>query len=84
MCKKNISLDTTGLEKWSTGNCARNLNLIIRTNDICPRKWDAQNSLGFWNTNGSSNLDQTTRPRDSQQQQQQQQQKRTCRFGSCN
>ena len=21
--------------KWSTGNCARNLNLTIRTNDIC-------------------------------------------------
>ena len=23
---------------------------------IHPRKWDAQNSLGFWGTNGSSNL----------------------------
>ena len=43
------------------------------------RKWDVQNSLGFWDTKGSSNLGQTTRPSDSQQQQQQQQnKKRTC------
>ena len=33
-------------------------------------KWDAQNFLGFWDTNGSSNLGQTTRPINSQQQQQ--------------
>ena len=33
---------------------------------IRPNKWDAQNSLEFWDTNGSSNLDQTTRPSDSQ------------------
>ena len=33
---------------------------------IRPRKWDAQNPLGFWDTNGSSNLGQTTRPCDSQ------------------
>ena len=32
---------------------------------ICPRKWDAQNSLGFWYTNGSLNLDQKTRPCDN-------------------
>ena len=25
-------------------------------------KWDAQTSMGFWNTNGSPNLGQTTRP----------------------
>ena len=34
---------------------------------IRPRKWDAHSFLGFWNTNGSSNVDQTTRPTDCQQ-----------------
>ena len=34
---------------------------------ICSRKWDAQNSLGFWKPNGLSNLGQTNRPSDSQQ-----------------
>ena len=34
---------------------------------ICPRKWDTQNSLGFWDKNGLTNLGQTTRRRDSQQ-----------------
>ena len=43
---------------------------------IRPRKWDAQSSLGFWDTDGSSNLGRTTRPCESQQQQQQQQQKK--------
>ena len=33
---------------------------------IHPGKWDAQNSLGFWDTNGSFNLGQTTRPSDGQ------------------
>ena len=32
---------------------------------ISPRKWDVQNSLGFWDTNGSPNLGQKTRPSDS-------------------
>ena len=35
---------------------------------ISPTKWDAQTSLGFWDTNGSSNLGQTTRPTKSRQQ----------------
>ena len=35
---------------------------------ICSRERGAQTSLGFWNTNGSFNLGQTTRPTDSQQQ----------------
>ena len=26
---------------------------------ICPGEWDAQNPLGFWDTNGSPNLGQT-------------------------
>ena len=30
-------------------------------------KWDVQNSLGFWYTNRSSNLGQTTRPSNNQQ-----------------
>ena len=38
-------------------------------------EWDAESSLGFSDTNGSSNLGQTTRPSDSQQQK-----KSTCRI----
>ena len=34
----------------------------------CPGEWDAQTPLGFWDTNESSNLAHTTRPRDTQQQ----------------
>ena len=34
---------------------------------ICPGEWDAQNSPGFWDTNGSLNLGQTAIPRDSPQ-----------------
>ena len=33
---------------------------------IRSRKWDAQNSLWYWDTNGSCNLGQTTSPSDSQ------------------
>ena len=32
---------------------------------MCLRKWDAENSLGFFDTNRSSNLGQTTRSSDS-------------------
>ena len=35
---------------------------------ICPGEWDAQTVLEFWDTNGSPNLDQTTRPYNNQQQ----------------
>ena len=31
-----------------------------------PRKWNTQSSLGFWNTNRSLNLGQSTRPSDRQ------------------
>ena len=41
---------------------------------IRPGEWDAQTSLGFWDTNGSPNLGQTTRPSENQQK------KRTCRM----
>ena len=33
---------------------------------VRPGKWDAQNSMGFWGTNGSSNLSKTTRTSDRQ------------------
>ena len=41
---------------------------------IRPWKWDTQTPLGFWNTNGSSNFDQTTRPNNSKKK------KRTCQI----
>ena len=31
---------------------------------IRPEEWDAKTSQGFWNTNRSPNLGQTTRPSD--------------------
>ena len=31
---------------------------------IHPGEWDSQSSIGFWDTNESSNLDQMTRPSD--------------------
>ena len=34
---------------------------------ICPWEWDAQISLGFWETNRSPNLGQKTKPKDCQQ-----------------
>ena len=44
--------------------CEQNVYALTR---IRPRKWDAQNSLGFSATNGSSNLGQSIWPSDSQQ-----------------
>ena len=35
LAQKDIRLDTTGWERWSTGSCARNWNLTIRKNGIC-------------------------------------------------
>ena len=43
---------------------------------ILPEEWGAQNSLGFWSTNGWPNLGQTTRPSYSQQQQKKKKEKR--------
>ena len=34
---------------------------------ICPGEWHTQTPLGFWDTNGSTNLGQTTRPYNNQQ-----------------
>ena len=33
--RNSIRLDTTGWARWSTGNCARNLNSTIQTNGTC-------------------------------------------------
>ena len=66
--RESIRQDTIEWGRWSTGICARSLNLSIRTNlRIFPWKWHAENSLGFWDTNGSFNLGLKTRPSDHQQ-----------------
>ena len=44
--------------------------MVYAQPSICA-EWDVENSLGFWDTNGSPNLDQMTRPYYNQQQQQQ-------------
>ena len=36
---------------------------------ISPRKWDAHNSLGFWDTNGSLSIGQPTRSSDNKKRQ---------------
>ena len=33
----------------------------------CPGEWDSETPLGFWQTNGSPNLGQMTRPYNDQQ-----------------
>ena len=49
---------------WSTGNCARNWNFTIQTNRI----WTTENiSWRIRRSNGSTNLDQKSRPRNNQQ-----------------
>ena len=51
-----------GGEDRSTGNCARNWNftMVYGEHRIRPIKWNVQNSLGYWDTNVSFNLGQTT------------------------
>ena len=41
--------------------------MIYAQDLICPGEWDAQTLLGFWDTNASPNLSQTTRPSNDQQ-----------------
>ena len=41
--------------------------VVIAQHGICHREWDSQTSLRFWDTKGSLDLVQTTRPGDSQQ-----------------
>ena len=36
--------------------------MLNAEHNICSGKWDAQTSLGFWGTKGSSNLGHATRP----------------------
>ena len=52
--------------------------MIYTQHRFCPGEWDAQTPLGFWDTNGSPNLGQTTWPYNNQQQQQ----KRSWRLGT--
>ena len=44
--------------------------------NICLGEWSTQTLMGFWHTNGSFNLSQTTRPYNNQQK------KRTCKIVS--
>ena len=65
-------IDTNGWTGWSTVNCARSLNLTIRVNGIhitynLSKKMRCTNFTGFQGTSESPNLDQTTRPCNSQQ-----------------
>ena len=41
--------------------------MIYAQPSICPGEWDAPTPMGFWDTNGSLNLSETTRPYDNQQ-----------------
>ena len=41
--------------------------MIYEQPRICPREWDAQTPLEFWDTNGSTNLGQTIRFFNNQQ-----------------
>ena len=40
--------------------------MVYTQPNICSGEWDAQTSLGFWDTKGSPNLDQTTTPYNKQ------------------
>ena len=42
--------------------------MVYAQPSICPGEWDAQTPLGFWDTNGSPNLGQTTRPYNNERQ----------------
>ena len=63
-------LDMIEWGRWSSGSCARDWYLTIRTNGTCtihPGEWDTQNSLGFWDISRSPNPGQTPRHSDSRQ-----------------
>ena len=47
---------------------------------ICPGESDAQTPLGFWHTDGSPNLGQTTRPYNNQKKKKKKKKKRTWRI----
>ena len=61
MCGKGDPLGTVQeIEIWPYEQ------IVYAQHRICPRKWDAKSTLGFWNANGSPNLGQTTRYYDKQ------------------
>ena len=39
----------------------------VREKGTCPRKWHTQTPMGLWQTNGSPNLGQKTRPYNNQE-----------------
>ena len=41
--------------------------MVYAQPSICTGEWDTQTPLGFWQTNGSPNLSQTTGPYNNQQ-----------------
>ena len=70
---------------WSSGNCARNWNLIIQKMvyaqlNIGSEEWNTQTPLGFWHTNGSLNLGQTIRPDNNWKKKRKKKKKRTCKI----
>ena len=69
--RRNTRQDTTGRARWSTGKCARNLNLTMPTNGICTTQHLSQNDthkqMGLWHTNWSPNPGQKTRSYNNQQ-----------------
>ena len=52
--------------------------MVYAQSGICPGEWDTLTALGFWDTNGSPNLSQITRPSDSKKKKKKKK-KRTCR-----
>ena len=49
--------------------------MVYAQPSICPGEWDIETPMGFWHTNRTPNLDQTTRPYNNQQKK-----KRTCKI----
>ena len=49
--------------------------MVYAQPSIWPEEWGTQTPMGFWYTNGSPNLGQTTRPYNNQQKK-----KRTCKI----
>ena len=56
--------------------------VVYASTRIRPREWDTQTSLEFWDSNGSPNLGQTIRPRDSQYKKTKRNKEGTCRVAN--
>ena len=85
---RQMQLDMTGWARWSTGNCVEVWpyeQMVYAQLRICSKEWDAQTLLGFWNSNVSPNLGQTTRsynnqqPKKKKKKKKKEKEKRTCR-----